>query len=246
MEHFVRRRLPCLLRPYERLRTFYHAGRTRLVSIARHARGALRTPRSTFERIYWDNHWGGSESRSGPGSSLAQTDVIRRALPARLQALGVRVLLDIPCGDMHWQRHMDLAWLERYLGADIVAALIERNRRRIRDARFAFLHLDVVGDRLPRADAVLCRDCLVHLPNRLVRRALTNIRRSGADWLITTTFPRHDNEGDIVVGDWRPLNLERPPFCLPPPLELINEACTDAGGCYADKSLGIWRIRDIP
>ena len=51
---------------------------------------------------------------------------------------------------------------------------------------------------------------------------------------------------DIVTGDWRPLNLERPPFGFPPAHELINEQCSEGNGAFRDKSLGLWRIADLP
>ena len=44
-----------------------------------------------------------------------------------------------------------------------------------------------------------------------------------------------------MTGDWRPLNLERPPFNLPAPALLLNEGCTEGGDTFADKSLGLWR-----
>jgi hypothetical protein len=64
--------------------------------------------------------------------------------------------------------------------------------------------------------------------------------------LLTTTFPEHDQNSDIVDGDWRLLNLQRAPFLFPGPLRLINERCTEADGAYDDKSLGLWRIDSIP
>jgi hypothetical protein len=49
-----------------------------------------------------------------------------------------------------------------------------------------------------------------------------------------------------VTGDWRPINLERAPFNWPAPVELIVEECTESGGVFADKSLGLWRIDALP
>ena len=51
---------------------------------------------------------------------------------------------------------------------------------------------------------------------------------------------------DVANGDWRPLNMERPPFSLPPPLEVVDERCHHTGGIYSDKRLGLWRTRDVP
>jgi hypothetical protein len=95
-------------------------------------------------------------------------------------------------------------------------------------------------------DLVLCRDCLVHLSNAHIRDAIENLRASGSTWLLTTTFRAHDQNGDLDDGDWRPLNLERPPFGFPPPVAVVNEGCSEHDGAFADKSLGLWRIADLP
>jgi hypothetical protein len=42
------------------------------------------------------------------------------------------------------------------------------------------------------------------------------------------------------------LNLERPPFDLPPPAEVIVEGWTEAAGAYADKALGLWPVASLP
>ena len=82
---------------------------------------------------------------------------------------------------------------------------------------------DLIRDPLPQADLVLCRDCLVHLPLAEGMEALANIRRSGATWLLATTFPTREANPDIRMGRWRPLNLCRPPFSLPEPDQLVSE-----------------------
>jgi hypothetical protein len=40
-----------------------------------------------------------------------------------------------------------------------------------------FLHLDITTDRLPKVDAILCRDCLVHCSFRQIAAAVRNFRR---------------------------------------------------------------------
>jgi hypothetical protein len=74
---------------------------------------------------------------------------------------------------------------------------------------------------------------------------LRNFRRSGARWLLTTTFPGRDINHDTAMGRWRTLNLELPPFGFPPPGELIVERCSERNGLYRDKSLGLWRFTDL-
>jgi hypothetical protein len=100
------------------------------------------------------------------------------------------------------------------------------------------------GD-LPRSDVILCRDCLVHLSYDDVHRTLGNFKCSATTYLLTTTFTSLAANSDIVTGQWRPLNLQLPPFSFPSPLKIIVEGCTEAGGRYADKSLALWRLSDI-
>jgi hypothetical protein len=204
-----------------------------------------RSVQHRFTKFYRRNVFGGRESRSGQGSSLVQTETIRREIPGLIQALGVRTMLDAPCGDFNWMQHAALP-LDAYVGVDVVEELIAEHTRRYSGATRRFACLDIVEENLPRADLVFCRDCLVHLTFDQAFRAIRNFKRSGAEYLLTTTFPGTQNNLDLGPGDiWRALNLERPPFDFPAPLRLLNEGCTENRGAFADKSLGLWRLRDI-
>ena len=198
----------------------------------------------TFAGYHYAGLLRGDETLSGPGSTIAQTAVIARTLPALLKSLGVHSLLDAGCGDFNWMRRLELD-LDRYVGVDIVPELIALNRKRHSGPRRDFACLDFACADLPRADAVLCRDTLVHYPLDTARAVLRNIRRSGADYLIVTTFPGRGPNGNIPLGGWRPLDMEARPFAFPPPLHLIVENCTEMNGSYADKSLGVWALSDL-
>lgn len=202
--------------------------------------------RRKFSHIYQHNVFGGTHSRSGEGSSLEQTETLRSELPRLMRELDVRSVVDAPCGDFFWMRHVELG-VERYIGVDIVEELIARDREQFEGPGREFFCLDIIEDPLPRADLIFCRDCLVHLSFEQAKRALRNFKQSGAEYLLTTTFTGRDRNVDLVGRDlWRTLNLTLPPFNLPPPLRLINERCTEGAGAYADKSLGLWRLRDLP
>jgi len=197
-----------------------------------------------FETVFHENSRIGDESVSGPGSCLAQTAEIRRSLPHLLQSIGARSLLDAPCGDFNWMKHVVLG-LEEYIGVDIVSDLVAENQRRYGRTDRRFIKADLTRDDLPDADVVLCRDCLVHLSYEDIRRAVRNIKRSRSTYFLTTTFPRLQANSDIVTGQWRPLNLQLLPFNFPNPIRIVVEGCTEAGGRYADKSLALWRLSDI-
>ena len=198
-----------------------------------------------FARIYKTNLWFDSESRSGVGSSLDSTSVLRRSLPPLLRDLNVRRLLDVPCGDFNWMRDVDLSGIE-YVGGDIVESLINANRERYESPARNFVKVDLTSGPLPSADAILCRDCLVHLSFANSFAAFRTMKASRARYLLTTTFLDRRVNKDVVDGDWRPLNLEQPPFLLPPPNSVIVEDCMEEGGAYADKALAVWRVSDLP
>jgi 2-polyprenyl-3-methyl-5-hydroxy-6-metoxy-1,4-benzoquinol methylase len=195
-----------------------------------------------FQRIHDTNLWGAAASVSGLGSETDATAILRTELPRLLAKLEVTSLLDAPCGDAGWINQADLG--ARVVGVDIVPALIEglKARAAAGDIGGEYHLADITGDALPKCDAVLCRDALVHLSFANIERTLANFRRSGAAWLITTTFPDWQANADCEDGDWRALNFERSPFNWSAPVELINENCTEAGGGWRDKSLGVWRL----
>lgn len=199
---------------------------------------------NVFTKIYKTNAWSGIDSISGRGSEVDQTSEIIRILPTLLKEYEISTLLDIPCGDFNWMKNVNLNGIT-YIGADIVSDLINKNSETFQTKDISFIKLNLIADKLPTGDMILCRDCLVHLSFSEIQSALDNICNSGSKYLLTTTFTREEKNRDITTGQWRPLNLEIFPFFLPKPLTTINEGCTEASGKFADKSLGLWRTMDI-
>jgi SAM-dependent methyltransferase len=201
--------------------------------------------RERFQRIHDTNLWGAAASSSGLGSEIDATRDLRKALPLLLRRLNVTTLLDAPCGDGGWINTLDLG--VRRIGVDIVPDLIAGLSARAASGEIAgdYRLADITCDPLPPCDAILCRDCLVHLSFANIARAIGNFRRSGASWLITTTFPDWQSNVDCEDGDWRALNFEHAPFDWGTPIELINENCMEAAGGWRDKSLGVWRLAEI-
>jgi hypothetical protein len=117
--------------------------------------------KQTFERIYAENLWGDPESRSGPGSSILRTRLLRPALTQLFHEIGIRSILDLPCGDFNWMRLTDLTGIS-YTGADIVPNIVDRNNALYSNASRQFVSLDMTTDPLPTAELILCRDGLVH------------------------------------------------------------------------------------
>lgn len=201
-----------------------------------------RRVRAAFTQHYQRRDWNEPESVSGRGSSLGSTETIRRQLPALFTELGVRRVIDAGCGDFNWFQEVRVE-LDDYLGIEVVESLAALNEQRHGGQGRHFASLDIIRDPLPAADLILCRDCLVHLKNRQVLAALRNFRRSQSSYLLATTFTAPRPNRDVPLGGWRPLNLEREPFSLGPPLRLISEAESVEDSHFSDKSLGLWSLR---
>ena len=202
--------------------------------------------RAVFTEIHRRNEWGNSESRSGPGSTRARGADIRDALLELMERFSITSLLDAPCGDFNWMRDLSAAHGSTYVGVDIVEQLVSGNQRLYGDSRHRFLRCDITCDPLPAADLVLCRDALVHFSFADIEAALANFKRSGSRYLLATTFLQLQRNEDIRTGGWRPLNLERAPFELPPPIAMMDDIPTGAEGVILrSKRLCLWKLEDL-
>jgi hypothetical protein len=224
---FIVSRLPCLvrlLRPFEYL----------LLS--------RKSPKHIFTDVFRDNKWKDSESLSGPGSNMLKTQAIRKELPNLIRDLNCASILDVPCGDFFWMKMVQMNI--DYIGGDIVDDLIRNNIEQYGSSTRQFIPLNVMEDKLPKTDLIFCRDCLVHFSYKHIFQTLINIKHSGSEFILTTTFINKKSNANITTGAWRPINLERAPFHFPPPIKLIDEECTT--GRFRDKCLGLWKTADIP
>lgn len=200
--------------------------------------GASVEIRRLFTKIHQENRWGAPETRCGSGSLLSATTDLREGLRGTLRQLGVRTLVDAGCGDVNWMALISEE-LDLYLGFDVVPELIAHNRTLLAHRKnHLFQVAEICHERLPRADALLCRNTLTHLPDELGVQALRLFKRSEARHLIATTFPGAVN-GNARLGHWHKVNLSAPPFSLPEPLLLIPD-----GKARHERFLGVWRLAE--
>jgi hypothetical protein len=201
-----------------------------------------------FSRVFDNNSFHGNESLSGRGSDLDQTQVIETELPKLFLDLQIESLLDIPCGDQNWIKRIDLSFL-KYTGGDIVPNLVKLNNEIYGSEVKTFVEIDIVKSVPEYHDLIFCRDLLVHLDTKSILAALANMKKSGATYLLTTTFTNNRNYKNLPllsrsVG-WRPINLELEPFNFPKPRLTLNEGCTEGDGLFTDKSLALWKLTDL-
>ena len=144
---WVRQRAPFLVPVYSYLRSIVVRPRWRRMGMG------------VFAEHFRKNGWVGRVC-FGNGIHFEETHAVRQALPELVKSHAIRSMLDIPCGDFNWMQTLDLR-LE-YVGADIVEELVLANQEKYGATDKMFVRLNLVTDELPRADLVLCRDCLFH------------------------------------------------------------------------------------
>jgi hypothetical protein len=193
----------------------------------------------TFDWIYRTNKWDG-ESPSGKGSGLERTYRIRQRLPELLESLEVKSIVDVPCGDHGWMSTLDLSPYD-YVGIDIVASLIEENRKKYPMHRFEVI--DACEGPIPDGDLLICRDFLVHLSFADIEKALDNLLAVRGRFIMCTTFPGITKNVDIVTGKHRRLNMRLTPFEWPEPLFELEEGTETEH--LRGKYQSVWRIQDL-
>ena len=194
--------------------------------------------KDVFSNIYARNDWENPESRSGRCATVEATERVRQQLPALLKKLGVKSMLDAPCGDFNWMQHTELD-VDNYIGADIVPDVIKRNQELYSRSGREFSRLDITKDEIPTVDLIFCRDCLIHLSLHYMGEAIANFKKSKSKYLLTTTYTSHPKNSDIRTGDCRFINLQTAPFNLPAPIELIVEEPETS------KSMALWLLDEL-
>ncbi|GLK49350.1 hypothetical protein GCM10017620_23230 [Brevundimonas intermedia] len=155
-------------------------------------------------------------------------------LPQMVERYGIQSIADVPCGDFNWmpqflKNHPDI----EYTGYDIVDGLIAENQKRYPEV--SFRALDITTQIPARADLIFSKDMVNHLVESDVWKAIANMIRSGATYLLITS------NGDPVPNEELPrnfggmsriLNLRIAPYDFPVPL-------------HDDGYLAMWRTSDL-
>lgn len=179
-----------------------------------------------FTWIYKNNYWQSNESTSGTGSSLKNTENLRKELPALISKFSVNKIFDAPCGDFNWMVHLLPLINVEYIGGDIVRRLIEGHNQKFKSSKISFITIDLIKDDFPLSDLMICRDCLFHLSFADTRSLLQNFVASGIPYLLTTTHKQMADwqNYDIQTGDFRLIDLFSSPYHFPSkPLAIIDD-----------------------
>ena len=183
-----------------------------------------KTLEERFEKIYVSNFWADNQSNSGSGSSLEGTKNIRIHLPLLIKKFNIKTVIDAPCGDMNWMSYILKDIDINYHGLDIVEKIIFSNNQKFKnnalfpewkEDKIIFSKKDITIDKLPKADLLICRDCLFHFSNNDILLFLNNFISSDIKYLLLTSHLNKKNDfknTDIITGDYRLLDFFSSPF----------------------------------
>lgn len=165
---------------------------------------------TAFEKIYTNNEWG---CGSGQGSLPKYTRGYAGFLERFVRERGVRSVVDVGCGDWQFSRYIDWGSAS-YQGLDVVGSVIEANQRDYAREGVAFTHYSGDPDEVPAADLLIVKDVLQHLADDYVHDFLPVLDRFRYALITNCVDPKGvaDNAGEIEDGDFRYLDLRRPPF----------------------------------
>lgn len=190
-----------------------------------------------FSDIYANGVWieqEGQASLSGVGSVASATDALRVELSSFLNSVNCRRLVDIGCGDFGWMKNVDGEF--DYLGIDIVQSVIDANNAMYANENRRFMCLDATRQQIePWGDVAICREVLFHLSFKNAFQLLRNIQAAGFKYILLTSDSSIWFNSDIRDGDFRRINLLKPPFNLSAPqLELADDQV------FSGRSVGVW------
>ena len=189
-----------------------------------------------FSQIYANGAWvmrENQDSLSGVGSTQVATRELSAQLSDFLREVSCRRLVDIGCGDFNWMH--TVAGDFDYLGIDVVPTVIEQNTSRYASARRSFRCGDAANEPIETGDVAICREVLFHLSFKDGLKLLRNIRSAGFRYVLFTTDNSVWFNSDIRSGDFRRVNLLKPPYSLPVPLRELADDKVSKG-----RALAVW------
>ena len=190
------------------------------------------TIKEVFNNIYHSAEWGKSKNPeqkffSGEGSS--NISIVSKYID------GVNIFLesfsskpdvvDLGCGDFLVGSKIR-PLIDSYIACDIVAPLIEYNKKKYQTLNVDFRTLDLTHDNLPSGDVVFIRQVLQHLSNIDIKKIVPKLAQNYNYLVLTEHLPIIENfthNLDIHTGSWTRLICDSGVVLTSPPFNLEIE-----------------------
>lgn len=194
-----------------------------------------------FFNKYYNPKYTWCRSDKGPscvGSDNYTTKILRSKLPIFIKKYKIKSILDAGCGDFYWMKNINLIKIN-YYGLDIVSKLIEKNKKLYSKKNITFFKSNLVKDKLPKVDLIICRDVLTRSSQKNNILILKNFVKSKSKYLLTTFYPHTKENINIISGGFQKINLLLKPYNFKKPFLSFKEK-----GKW-QKYMGLWHIAKI-
>lgn len=171
-----------------------------------------------FSDIYKRGEWGvdaNKKGTSGSGSNPQNAKLYITFLQTFLSENNIKSVVDLGCGD--WQIGKVINWDGiKYLGVDVVDSIISENAKTFSASNITFLKADGIDYILPKADLLICKDVLQHLPFKDIQSIIKQFEKYKYCIVINDVDPIKltCENVDIPRGYYRYLDVTKPPFSL--------------------------------
>jgi SAM-dependent methyltransferase len=184
---------------------------------------AGRSPEAIFSDIYTRNLWGGRSGEFNSGRGSDDKELFASIVNKFVDEYAIRSIVDLGCGDFRIGQQIARPSI-KYVGVDVVPALVERNQALFASEHISFERRDLITDGLPTGDLCVIRQVLQHLSNDQIRTILPKLLAFRYALLAEHhPAPRKFRKANldkpagadtrIVFGSG--VFLDRPPFSLP-------------------------------
>lgn len=195
-------------------------------------RNRRRTPAQVFASIYRRNRWGGAPGEYDSGDGTRNEALVAAYLAAVRHVLDEPMnpplprdctFVDLGCGDFRVGKAL-LPLCAKYIGVDVVAPLVQRNRERFGTGNVSFHCADIIEAPLPSGDVCFLRQVLQHLSNDQVKQILSKLgqyrlvliteHHPSGSRLVKPNLDKVHGAG-IRTSQNSGIYLTEPPFSLP-------------------------------
>lgn len=153
-----------------------------------------------YRRKAWFSATADRDLYSGPGSNPEFGKPYAEAVRGFAVKHTIKTIVDLGCGDFR-VGELIAGPPFKYVGVDVVDAVVDYNNARYGSADIAFVRKDIALDDLPDGDLCLVREVFQHLSNAQIASALDRMRKF--KWCLVTD--RQSSLADALSP-----NIDRP------------------------------------
>ena len=173
-----------------------------------------------FTKIYENGVWAvdaNGNGTSGPGSTIENTKEYVAFLQKFMKKNKIKSVVDIGCGDWEFSQHINWKGIN-YKGYDVVKKVVDRNQKKFGNSNISFYHADVSQISFPKADLLICKDVMMHIPNQSISAILSQLSKFKyciiTNDVLRSTLSSTNPELSTVDGGFRALDITQPPFSI--------------------------------